>query len=166
MLNYDIHDVADFIRGLYATQDYPNPALYMAPYGYTISVVALAAAGSTTATLNITGNADFLLTDIFYRPSVAAAAQTVSTKTASFIRMLIVDAGTNEQFTASAVDLENYASNGNAGNRGLPFPRLIQGRTALAFTFTNWSAAEASTFDVFLSGIQIKKMNSGMRVGP
>ena len=161
-MEYSLADLERFILALYATQDYPEPTLYKAPFGYPIAVTGLAQSASTTQTLSITGNADFLLLDVFYRPQIAAA-QTVSTKTAAFIRMLVVDAGTNEQWTNTTVDLENYANNGNSGRKVLPYPRLIQGKTALTITFTNWApTAETYSFEVFLSGVQVKVMNQGL----
>lgn len=131
----------------------------LTPYGYNVTVTSLAAAATSTQSLSITANADFILTGIRYRAMIAAAAQTVSNKTAAAVRLLITDTGTNEQFTNSAIDLENYSTNGGDA-RDLPYPRLIQGRTALSLQFTSFAAAETyAPLDLYLEGVLVRLMS-------
>lgn len=140
----------------YATQLYKSAAVLLQPYGYTVTVNSLAPAGTSTQSLSITANADFILTGLKYRATIAAAAQTVSNKTAACVRLLITDSGTNQQFTQNAVDLENYSTNGG-DSRDLPYPRFIQGRTALSLAFTSYAAAETyAPLDLFLEGCLVQ----------
>lgn len=139
---------------------YKSKNLSMVPYGYTATFAALAQNASQTQMLSVTANADFVLTSIAHRARVAAA-QTVENKTAPFVRILITDSGSNEQFTAQAVDLENYSTNG-VGDKFLPMPRWIGGRTALNIQATNYAptAETYSTLDVFLTGILVRRYSA------
>ncbi len=149
MQRYSFLDIQAFVN-----VQYKNNPNYIQPYGYTITVPSLAPAATYTASLSITANADFVLTGLKYRATIAAAAQTVSNKTAACVRVLITDSGTNQQFSQSAVDLENYSTNGG-DSRDLPYPRFIQGRTALSIAFTSYAAAETyAPLDLFLEGVQ------------
>lgn len=141
----------------FAQQIYGGRPLVIVPYGYGLTFTSLAQNATATQQLSITANADFILTGIKYRASVAAT-ETVSNKTAAFVRMLITDSGTNEQFTSAAVDLENYATNGASQVGGLPYPRFISGRTALTVTVTNFSPGAGQTYllDLFFEGVLIR----------
>lgn len=151
MQPYLPQDIEAFVQRFY-----PGQSLSMLPYGYTTTFSGMTAALSTTNTINIAANADFLLLGLRHRASVAATNQTINTKTAPFGRVLITDSGTNEQFTSAAVDLENYSSNG-VGERFLDFPRLLAGRTSLSVQLTMFApAAETILLDLFLHGILIR----------
>jgi hypothetical protein len=141
----------------FANQIYGGRPLVMVPYGYALTFTALAQNTTQTQQLSITANADFILTGLKYRASIGAA-ETVSNKTAAFVRVLITDSGTNEQFTSGPVDLENYATNGASQVGGLPYPRFISGRTALTVTATNFSPGGGQTYllDLFLEGLLVR----------
>lgn len=126
------------------------------PYAYTTTFAALAQNGVATNQINIAANADFVLLEIRHRAQIGAA-QTVSTKTAPFVRMLVTDSGTNEQFTAAAVDLENYSTNG-PGERPLFYPRFLQGRTSLSVQVTNYAptAETYTSLDVVFAGVLVR----------
>ena len=151
MRGYNFLDIQAFAAAIYK-----NRALLMVPYGYTATFTSIAQGATQSSQLSITANADFILTGLRYRAAISAA-QTISTKTAAFCRLLIVDSGSNEQFTNSAVDLENYAQNGQ-DDRGLAFPRFIQGRTSLSLTLTNCAptAETYSTVDIFFDGVLVR----------
>lgn len=138
----------------YAAQWYQGRALNLIPYGYNLTFLSLAAAGTASQTLSIAANADFILTGIHHRSNVAAAGQTVQTKTAPLIRMLITDSGSNEQFTNSAVDLENYSSNDFMIN--LDYPRIVSGRSTLTVQLTNYDAAQTYNTDIFFRGVLVR----------
>jgi len=137
----------------FANQIYGGRPLVLTPYGYTVTFLGITASSSQTQTLSITANADFILTQIKLRAS-EAALQTVSNKRAPYVRLLIVDSGTNEQFTNSAVDTENYATNGNTQQGLLPYPRFIAGRTSLTLTMNEYrGVATTENIDVYLEGL-------------
>lgn len=141
----------------FANQLYGGRPIVLVPYGYTVTFTALAPAATATQQLSITANADFICTGLKYRANVGTA-ETVSNKTAAYVRILITDSGTNEQFTNAAVDIENYATNGASQVGGFPYPRFISGRTALTITATNFSGAVAQTynFDLFFEGVLVR----------
>jgi hypothetical protein len=141
----------------FANQIYGGRPLVMVPYGYALTFSALAQNTTQTQQISITANADFILTGLKYRASVGSS-ETVSNKTAAFVRLLITDSGTNEQFTSGPVDLENYATNGASQVGGLPYPRFISGRTALTVTATNFSPGGGQTYllDLFLEGLLVR----------
>jgi hypothetical protein len=74
----------------FANQIYGGRPLVILPYGYPVTFTSLAQNATQTQQLSITANADFILTGFKYRASVGAA-ETVSNKTAAFVRMLITD---------------------------------------------------------------------------
>lgn len=158
MNGYSFLALKSWIESLFAIND-PNSVLWITPYGYTATFAALAQNATATQQINITANGDFVLTGLRHRAQIGAA-QTVSTKTAPFVRVLLTDSGSNEQFTAQAVDLENYSQNGVAPV-ALPYPRFIQGRTSLTVQATNYAptAETYTTLDVFLEGVLVRKFS-------
>lgn len=156
MNRYSFLDIQAFAAQIYKT----GRELQIEPYGYTTTFAALAQNATQTNSLQIAANADFILTGLRHRAQIGAA-QTVSTKTAPFVRVLITDSGSNKQFTNAAVDLENWSSNVNGGERDLPFPRFIQGRSSLSIQATNYAptAETYTTIDLFLSGVLVYALN-------
>jgi hypothetical protein len=148
--SYDISSIESF-----ASKFYQGRPLLLTPYAYVLTFSSLAAGGSATQTLNITANADFIFTMMHHRANVAAAAQTVSNKTAPLARILITDSGTNEQFTNAAVDLENYSTNGNIIN-DLPYPRIVSGRSTLTVQLTSYEATNTLNIDLSFEGVLVR----------
>lgn len=137
----------------FANQIYGGRPLVLTPYGYTVTFSGITASASQTQTLSITANADFILTQIKSRTS-DGTLQTISNKNAPYYRLLIVDSGTNEQFTNSAVDTENFTTNGNTQQGLLPYPRFIAGRTSLTLTLNEYRGVAATqNIDVYLEGL-------------
>lgn len=140
----------------FANQIYGGRPIVILPYGYPLTFTGLSQGTTQTQQLSITANADFILTGVKYRASIGAA-ETVSNKTAAFVRMLITDSGTNEQFTQAAVDLENYATNGASLAGKLPYPRFISGRTSLSVTVTNFApVAQTYLLDLLFEGVLVR----------
>jgi hypothetical protein len=148
--SYSIAELESF-----AARYYQGRALLMTPYGYNVTFSSLTAGSTASQVISISANADFILTGFHHRANVAAAAQIVSTKTAPLARVLVTDSGSNEQFTNSAVDLENYSTNGNIINK-LDYPRIISGRSTLTVQMTNYEAASTLNIDFFLEGVLVR----------
>lgn len=151
MMKYSPNEMRAWLQTLYGAKK-----LSIVPYGYTLTFLALAQNANASSQLSITANADFVLLNVHHRAQIGAA-QTISTKTAPFVRMLITDSGSNEQFTNSAVDLENYSTN-SAYQNGLAFPRWIGGRTALTVALSNYAptAETYTSIDIFFEGLLIR----------
>jgi hypothetical protein len=139
----------------FASKFYAGRALLLTPYGYNLTFSSLAAGATATQTLNIAANADFIALVVHHRANVAAAGQNVSTKVAPLARVLITDSGSNEQFTNSAVDLENYSTNGNIINT-LPYPRIVSGRSTLTVTLSSFEASQTLNVDIFIEGVLVR----------
>jgi len=148
--SYSIADIEAF-----ASKFYQGRALLLTPYGYNLTFSSLAAGTSATQTVNIAANADFIITGLHHRANVAAAGQNVSTKTAPLARILITDSGSNEQFTNSSVDLENYSTNGNIINK-FDYPRIVSGRSTLTVQLTSYEASQTLNIDVFFEGVLVR----------
>lgn len=137
---------------------YQGAKLLITPFGYPTVFGSLAAAAQLTNTINIAANADFVLLGLRHRAFVGAVVgQTISSKPAPFVRVLISDSGTNEQYTNGAVDLANYSSDGFYDNN-LPYPRIVSGRSALLVQVTNYAPA-AETYggiELFLEGVLVR----------
>ena len=147
---YSIADLEAF-----ASKFYQGRPLLLTPYGYNLTFSSLAAGTSATQTVNIAANADFIITGLHHRANVAAAGQNVSTKTAPLARILITDSGSNEQFTNSAVDLENYSTNGNIINK-FDYPRIVSGRSTLTVQITSYEASQTLNIDIFFEGVLVR----------
>lgn len=139
----------------FASKFYQGRPLLLVPYGYNLTFSSLAAGTSATQIVNIAANADFIMTGLHHRANVAAAGQNVSTKTAPLARILITDSGSNEQFTNSAVDLENYSTNGNIINK-FDYPRIVSGRSTLTVQLTSYEASQTLNIDVFFEGVLVR----------
>ena len=139
----------------FASKFYSGRPLLLVPYGYNLTFSSLTAGTSATQTVNIAANADFIITGLHHRANVAAAGQTVSNKTAPLTRILITDSGSNEQFTNSAVDLENYSTNGNIINK-FDYPRIVSGRSTLTVQLTSYEASQTLNIDVFFEGVLVR----------
>ena len=150
--SYSIADIESF-----ASKFYQGRALLLTPYGYNTSFTALAPAATLSTTVNIAANADFIVLALHHRATgTTATNQTVSTKTAPLVRVLVTDSGSNEQFTNSAVDLENYSTNGNIIN-SLTYPRIVSGRSTLTVQVTNYDTAVTyATLDIYFEGVLVR----------
>jgi hypothetical protein len=147
---YSMADIESFVARFW-----PGRKTFISPYAYPATFTAIAQGGQQTQTINIQANADFLLLGIAFRGNIGAA-QNESTITAPFVRMLIVDTGSNEQFTNSAVDLEAMYRNGQR-LVSLPYPRIVQGRSALSLQATSYAPTnETYSFDIILEGVHVR----------
>ena len=139
---------------------YEGRPLLLQPMGFPLSLSAALAAGATqTQQLTITGNADFLLTVVGYRATVAGAAQTVSGKTAAQVRILMTDSSSGNQFTQGPVDIENFCTNGAYG-RGFSWPRLLRGRSSVTVQLTNYGTEVYSALELFLDGVLVQVVSN------
>lgn len=143
----------------FASKFYGGRPLLLVPYAYNQTFTSLNNGTTQTATLNITANADFIFTMMHHRAVVdTTAVQTASSKNCPYVRILVTDSGTNEQFTNSAVDLENYSTNANIVNM-LEYPRIISGRSTLTIQVTNYGTAAATNLavlDVVFAGVLVR----------
>lgn len=135
---------------------YQGAKLLLTPFAYPVTFAALAQNGVATTNINIAANADFVLMAIRHHAQIGAA-QTISTKTSPFVRMLVTDSGTNEQYTNGAIDLSNYSSDGYYDHQ-LPYPRIISGRSALTVQVTNYAptAETYTTLDISFEGVLVR----------
>lgn len=154
MYPYSIETIQRFIA-----PSYKGRQVGLLPYAYPLTFTTFTQGATQNGQINIQASADFLLLAIKYHAQIGAA-QNVGNKTVAYARMLVTDNGSGEQFTSSAVDLENYANNGNNsfGTGGLPYPRLIAGRSSLTVTLTGYqpTAETYTTIDVLFEGVNIR----------
>jgi hypothetical protein len=151
-MKYSIAEIESF-----AARFYNAAKLLITPDAYTTTFLALAQAASATNVITVASNGDFILLGISHRAQIGAA-QTVSTKTAPYVRVLLTDSGSGEQFTNAAVDLENYSSNRN--EHDLVYPRIIQGRSTITVAVTNYAptAETYTSLDIVLEGVRVRAL--------
>lgn len=148
---YSWQDIENFVARFYK-----GAKLLITPYAYPVVFLNVAQNGVSTLNITIAANADFIMLGMRYRTWLAAAALTVSTKPEPTARLLLIDSGSNEQFTQSAVMLANYGSN-DAKDIPLPYPRILAGRTTVTAQLTNAApAAETINVEVMLNGVQVR----------
>lgn len=148
---YSVSEIEDFVAKMY-----PNHEVIITPYAYSTTFLNLAQGAAASNVININANADFVMLGAHHRAALAVT-QTAASKTAPFVRMMLTDSGSGENFTSVPVDLECYSTNGNIVN-SLPYPRIINGRTSLTVSVTNFAplAETYTTLDVVLEGIQVR----------
>jgi hypothetical protein len=139
----------------YAGRFYGGRPLLITPYAYTVTFSSLAPAATASQVINVAANADFIVTEFHSRSNVSVTAQTISNMTAPFVRVLVTDSGSNEQFTQSAVDLITYTTVGNFANE-LPYPRIVSGRSTLTVQLSNYSASETYNIDFVAMGVLVR----------
>jgi len=139
----------------YAGRFYGGRPLLITPYAYTVTFSSLAPAATSSQVINVAANADFIVTEFHSRTNVSGSAQTISNMTAPFIRVLVTDSGSNEQFTQSAVDIMTYTTTGNYDNP-LSYPRIVSGRSTLTVQLSNYSASETYNIDFVAYGVLVR----------
>lgn len=133
-----------------------NRKLLITPHAIPTTFLNVAPGVAQNAIVTMAANADFILLGFHHRATLASA-QTAASKVCPFVRMLLTDSGTNEQFTSSAVDLEAYSSNANVVN-ALPYPRVLSGRTTVTMTVTSFApiAETYAVLDIIMEGVLVR----------
>jgi hypothetical protein len=142
----------------YISRFYQGRPLLITPYGYnlTFTPAQLSAGATVSQVINVAANADFVAINAAYRSfATTATTQTNATDDLPFVRCLITDSGSNEQFTNSAVDISNYGT-GHNFMMPLPYPRIVSGRSTLTVQMTNYSSNTAYGLDFFVSGVLVR----------
>lgn len=150
---YSIADLESYI-----SRFYQGRPLLITPYAYSLTYTAaqLTAGATVSQVINIAANADFVAVGFNYRSFAATATtQTNATEDQPFVRILVTDSGSNEQFTNSAVDITNYATGQNF-LQSLPYPRIVSGRSTLTVQATNYSSNTAYGLDLSVSGVLVR----------
>lgn len=155
---YSISEIEGFCSRYYTLPGGGPRPLSIVPYGYNMIFTAMTAATVQTQLVNIAANADFVALGLRSRAGVGVGVGiNVGTIAVPFVRLLITDTGSNEQFTNSAVDLQNYAPSQPYAHP-LPYPRIVSGRSVLSCTATAYApAAETiTTLDVYIYGVLVR----------
>jgi len=151
-MNYSIAEIESF-----AARFYNAGKLLITPDAYTTTFLALAQNASASNVITIASNGDFILLGVRHRAQIGDA-QTVGSRTVPFVRCLLTDSGSGEQFTNVAIDLENYSSSDFI----VPFvyPRIIQGRSTVTVAVTNYAptAETYTSLDISLIGVRVRAM--------
>lgn len=139
---------------------YQGRKLLLEPYGYVASFGAIAQNAQSTQQVQIAANADFVMVGARWRSILNnGLGQTVNNLPVPFLRMLITDNGSGQQLTAQPVDLAAYAGSTVDDAFGLPYPRIVAGRSSLSVQLTNYSPAAGENYsltDVFLEGVLVR----------
>ena len=142
----------------YISRFYQGRPLLITPYAYSLTFTPsqLSAGATVSQIINIAANADFVAIAANYRSyATTATNQTNATEDQPFVRVLITDSGSNEQFTNSAVDITNYATGQNF-MQSLPYPRIVSGRSTLTVQMTNYSSNTPYGLDFSVSGVLVR----------
>ncbi len=155
---FSIADIETFCARFYARADGAVPRLTIAPYVYNKTFTALAQGATLTQILQIQANADFMCLGLQIRANVGAA-QDVDSITAPFIRALISDTGSNEQWMNEGVDLVNYGTV-QAYENAFYYPRIVSGRSSLQITLTSYAPTDEDyDVDLVFKGVRVQAFN-------
>lgn len=158
MNGFSFADIQAFANMVYAGRPF-----ILTPFAYPVVFTSLAQNASSTASLSITANADFILTRIRYRAWISSAGLTYNTTVIPNVQILVTDTGSNEQFTNTSVDLANWGYNNSQAVGALPYPRYIAGRTALSVAVTNNSPASETygRLEILFEGCLARQYSDG-----
>ncbi len=151
---YQLHEIDAFLARIYGTRQ-----LSVVPYSYNTIFTALAPATTQSNVINIAANGDFLFLALSYRTQIGAA-QTEANYSVPFVRLMIIDSGSNEQFYSQSIDLTTVGQSiENAA--ALPYPRMIGGRSALTVQATNFApvAETYSTLEIVMHGCLVRVLS-------
>lgn len=153
---YLYSEIESFVSRFYTKPGAMSPKLLITPYAYTTTFLNLTQGSTATNVVNISADSDFVLLAFRHRAQIGTA-QTVTGRTAPFVRMLVTDSGSNEQYTSSAIDLGNYSANGLV-DHVLAYPRVVSGRSTLTVLLTNFApiAETYTSIDVLLDGVRVR----------
>lgn len=147
-------EIAEFVARHWQDQFGTPLRTFISPYQYTVTFTGLAQSTSATQQLTIQ-NIDFVLLDMSVRANIGAA-QNESTVTAPFVRILVTDSGSGEQFSNAAIDVEAALSNSQRESP-LSYPRILQGKSTLSIQATSYApTAETYSFDLVFTGVQVR----------
>jgi hypothetical protein len=151
-------EIVDYVNSVYPAET----RKVIVPYYYTLNFTSLAAGATQSQQLSITANADFLYLSTSYRANATAYDNSISNLQVPFVRILITDSGTNEQFMYSPISLANYCTNNIvAEDSMMPFPRIVSGRSALTIALSSYEASTAyAQIDVVLLGCLVRVFNN------
>lgn len=159
-MSYSVADIQAFIASVYGDPRTGQvSALNVLPYAYPVTFAALAQGQSPILSFQIQANADFILLAVKHRAQIGVA-QTYSTVTAPFVRLLLTDTGSSRQLTNAAVDLVNYSTGEDGCYRPLPYPYVLNGRSSVNVQATNYSPGAGETYttlDLLFEGVQVYK---------
>lgn len=111
-------------------------------YTYTLAANAsLAPGGTSTNTVSIQADADFVCEQIAFMTDLAGAGQTWNTRIIPLARILLNDTGSGRNLSDIAMDISAFGGNGSLPFI-LPVPRRFAARSTIQCIFTNYSAAE------------------------
>jgi hypothetical protein len=153
MQQYSLSEIEAFAARFYGA----DSKLLLVPTMYNATFLALAQNGNAQVVVTISGNADFILLSLHHRAQIGAA-QTQTTKTAPFVRVLLTDSGSGENFTQNPVDLDTYSSNGVVDNP-LCYPRIISAKSTITIAVNNYAptAETYTSLDITLEGVSVRK---------
>jgi hypothetical protein len=148
-----------FINATYAADPRTaNARKVVVPKKYGVTFTAIAVGVTSTQQIQISANGDFFLRAIYFRASLAGAAQTVSTVPIPNVRALFTDSGSDEQWSNQAIDLSSWADTAGSGGHDMDmaFPRVISGRSTITVQLTSFEAANTPVIDLTLDGVICK----------
>lgn len=165
---YDVLTIEDWIRRLYAGTSGMNDARRIAieAFGYPFVITSLAAVGGTASgTLQINGNADFVLTRVSYNATLSTSTvENVGAAPVPQVTLNVVDAGSNRPFYNQPVLIQNLCANPNNPGRFQPYPRFLSANTSLSIAAVGvgTTAETYQRIDLLFEGMNVRQYSSGM----
>lgn len=141
---FPFSDLANWVARIYE----PGSRLILTEYAFPVDFGLIAAGGRATQNVQMTQNADFVLTSLAVLPAVGAQSD---------LRISITDTSTGEQFSNQQIPLTAIGSFSNDINRALPYPRWFQGISTVTLDVN--SASEQTSLNISLCGFQIRKLS-------
>lgn len=125
-------------------------------YTYGLSFLALGVGASSTQTLAIDAQSDFILRKMNQFSDIGAAGTVESTRVMPNATILMTEASSSVQFMNIAIAIPSlFGSGGNPFI--LPIPVLLKAQSILTVTVTNYDAA--NTYNIRLAFIGVRRLN-------
>jgi len=129
--------------------------IYRSYYCYTLSTASLSAQTTSSNTVNIENDSQFIWTKTSYFVDEAGAPQNENTRIIPLVNIQITDSGSARQFFDEPQPINSIAGQGNIPFI-LPAPFIFRNNSNINASFNNYSAA--TTYDnitVTLHGFRI-----------
>lgn len=147
----------------YVDEMYSGRQMFLVPYSYRALFTAVLPLSTPNVIIEISANADFIALGLTHNSLSTEPEAAILDKSTPNCRVLLTDTGSGDPFTDRAVALQNYSQNGITPKM-FPFPRFLQGRSAVNVQLTNISAAVTyQRIDLNLHGVLVRAWTGGQQ---
>lgn len=128
-------------------------------FAYTFNVSSIANGATSTATINIQADANFICEKVSCFADISGEVQTVESQVVPLVTVMLTDSGSGRSLFNAALPIASICGPNLAGEN-LPFGRCFSANSNISAVFTNYS--NATTYaNLYLTLHGYKEWNMG-----